>query len=360
MENKFKWLLLVLVLVCIMLVPSTVRAQIPGCGSVNIMTVAYQSTGEKALFGYTQSTRNIDGCFIEMQVESWVEGMVDEVVMARGGGAAVTINYTKFVPHWDRWVVMGKHWSIQFLAGWLWNGGSSKEVDVRFVPNISPRPPECATDPAWSPECTPIIVDVGKKGYRLTGIEDCVLFDLNGDGIPECVSWTEAGSENAFLALDRNGNGRIDDGTELFGNTTPAYWGGNISRHAGNGFEALRFLEGPDYGSSYVDGVLDARDSIFCKLLLWTDRNHNGISEPDELQSVCEAGVVSISTQYTELGRVDKFGNIFKYEGTIAWRDDREEDGGEHRGGKHHNKDGEKHGGTFQAPVYDVVLQVRK
>lgn len=83
--------------------------------------------------------------------------------------------------------------------------------------------------------------------------------------------------------MDRNGNGQIDDGTELFGNYTPGRADGSDITTA-NGFEALRYLQGTTYGFARPDTVIDQFDEGFGRLLLWRDLNHNGISEPGELQ----------------------------------------------------------------------------
>ena len=167
---------------------------------------------------------------------------------------------------------------------------------------------------------SPIIVDTARDGYQLTSVSDGVRFDLNTDGVAELVAWTAAESDDAFLAIDRNGNGRIDDGSELIGNYTRAYADREDVRTK-NGFEALKFLEGPSYGHSNGDGTIDGRDGIFGRLVLWRDLNHNGVSEPDELQTVGAAGVNAIATDYQEKKRVDRYGNEFRQKGRITWAD---------------------------------------
>ena len=142
---------------------------------------------------------------------------------------------------------------------------------------------------------SPIIVDTGRDGYRLTSVKNGVHFDLNADGTPELTAWTRRDSDDAFLAMDRNGNGRIDDGTELFGNYTPAYTD-RTDVTTLNGFEALAFLQGSAYGRSRLDHQIDRADAAFARLLLWRDANHNGLSEPDELTPLGAAGVRAIST----------------------------------------------------------------
>jgi hypothetical protein len=160
-------------------------------------------------------------------------------------------------------------------------------------------------------------------GYRLTSLQDGVWFDLDADGTPERVSWTAADSDEAFLALDRNGNGFIDSGAELFGNHTPTTNTSQSDITAANGFEALRFSEGPSFGRSRRDGVVDARDAVFSRLVLWRDLNHNGISEPGELQPLCESDLVQIETDYRTSRRTDRFGNEFRQRAQGVWRNGR-------------------------------------
>jgi hypothetical protein len=159
----------------------------------------------------------------------------------------------------------------------------------------------------------PIVINLdGTGSYHLTNAADGVWFDLDADKAVEHIAWTPADSNIAFLALDRNGNGQIDSGAELFGNHTPV-WGGTAS----NGFEALKFYIGP----SVDDDTIDARSPVWSKLLLWVDRNHDGISQPDELTRIADSGIVSISLIYKTENRRDTFGNKYCQRATITWAD---------------------------------------
>jgi len=158
---------------------------------------------------------------------------------------------------------------------------------------------------------SPIIVDVDGNGYWLTSARDGVTFDLDGNGHSLQWAWTAAGSTNAFLALDRNGNGQIDNGKELFGNAADQPDGGDR-----NGYRALAEFDKPQNGGN-GDGIIDAHDAVWSKLLLWIDSNHNGISEPGELHHLAEFGIQSISLQYKEVKRVDQYGNWYHYKGQI-------------------------------------------
>ncbi len=170
-------------------------------------------------------------------------------------------------------------------------------------------------DSGVAPICSPVLLDLSGNGFFLTDASHGVRFDISGSGKSIQIAWTAAEADNAFLALDRNGNGVVDNGTELFGNFTPQ----PSSPHP-NGFLALAVYDQPEHGGN-GDGIIDARDQIFSSLRLWLDSDHDGVCQPDELHTLPSEGVISLSLNYHASLKRDSYGNLFRYRARVNPRD---------------------------------------
>ncbi len=177
---------------------------------------------------------------------------------------------------------------------------------------------------SWEPEsCTcncwwmdPLVIPLDGHPVRLTGVAGGVLADVNGDGVPDRLAWTVAGAPVGFLALDRDGDGRIDHLGDLFGRAAS---GQRRPEGTANSFLDLAAFDRPENGGN-GDGVISAADAVFRRLRVWVDANHDGVSQPGELLTLAQAGIASIELSYQPVRRRDRFGNYFRYRAIVHLR----------------------------------------
>lgn len=176
-------------------------------------------------------------------------------------------------------------------------------ADQPFIIYNSVEDPFCMA--AWSP----LVIDMEGKGVVLSSQAQGVQFDMDGDGKKDQISWPTSPS-SVFVTLDRNGNGSIDSVHELFGNNTV----GPDGEKAENGFVALAKYD------ANGDKLIDAKDEIYKKLRIWSDKNRNGISEPQELTPLDKAGIAEIDLNYVDIFEIDAHGNQTLQRSTVAFK----------------------------------------
>ena len=158
----------------------------------------------------------------------------------------------------------------------------------------------------------PLVVDLG-KGIRATGVDDSkVLFDLANAGQKEAVGWIASGG---FLV--NTADGPVTSGAQLFGDAR-ALPDGSL---AANGFQALAPLD------SNADGHINASDTAFGKLAIWTDTNQDGIEQADEVFLLSKLGIQDIDlTSETSTFQNIGGGNVVTGKAKITWADGHQTD----------------------------------
>ena len=157
----------------------------------------------------------------------------------------------------------------------------------------------------------PLALDLDGNGIRTVAANQFSgsLFDHDGDGIRTASGWV--GKEDGLLVYDRNGDGIINNGSELFGDATRLQNGGT----AAHGFAALADLD------DNSDGKIDAADKAFSSLRVWRDLNQDGISQEGELLTLEQAKVRSLNTQFRNTNRSLGDGNTLAQEGSYTTTD---------------------------------------
>lgn len=155
----------------------------------------------------------------------------------------------------------------------------------------------------------PLILDLNNDGFNIETKKFGTHFDLNCDGFAERINWTR---KDAILALDKNHNGLIDDGGEVFGDFHLLADGSK----AKNGFEALTQYD------TNGDGVIDENDEIFDQLRLWVDENGDGVSDQGEMKSLRDMHIKAINLGYDYVNQPTGTEALIGNVATFVYEDD--------------------------------------
>jgi hypothetical protein len=169
-----------------------------------------------------------------------------------------------------------------------------------------PPPPQYIACVASNAECQdPLVLDLNGDGIHTTTSAQLVWFDMDGDGTPEQITWTNPATKEGFLYLDLDHKGRATSGRELFGVGTVMPDGSR----GHDGFTALAAYDSLAQGGN-GDGVIDAKDDLWNRLRLWIDTNHDGVCDPGETGPIHSYGVHGIDLTAIAMNVIDDAGNL--------------------------------------------------
>lgn len=143
----------------------------------------------------------------------------------------------------------------------------------------------------------PIIIDLNGDGVKTISKSAGLVFDHDGNLFAENTGWVSP--EDGLLVLDKNHDGKIGSGNELFGSNTIL----NNGQKAQNGYEALR-----EYDENH-DGMIDKNDSIWSQLKVWQDKNSNASVDDGELLSMEQLKITGVKLNYQNINNTDSEGN---------------------------------------------------
>jgi hypothetical protein len=327
MMASLKEVLMVGAVACLVvgLTPGTVLAQ--GDCEVGATKAANNTNGFESISNTHQLGSGCNSMMV--QSRAWFEGWYSPVACLSGSGyvgngtcedsygpymgqgEAVAHAKTALCGYWTARHSMHAYWVPD--DSWWYNFFPSGSYLGGYDCNTGD---ECESWEIWDeqtqrcvPYNSPILVPLTRsQDYHLTSVEDGVQFDMDGNGTPERTAWTARGSRLAFLALDVDGDGRITSGKELIGDRTV--------EGKGNGFAALAALAEAE--KNRISKITEDQE-LFGRLLLWEDANHDGVSQPSELQPATNV-VAEIGLGYAVHNRRDRFGNKFRFQGWASVR----------------------------------------
>ncbi|HSH96830.1 MAG: calcium-binding protein [Methylophilaceae bacterium] len=182
----------------------------------------------------------------------------------------------------------------------------ASESSLCIDPNVSLRFLNFSNSPQRS---DPFTLDLNGNGIDTVGISTTnpILFDIDADGVKTSTGWIAA--TDGLLVLDRNGNGTIDNGRELFGDATLKSNG----QLAADGFDAIA-----DQDTNH-DGIISSLDANWNNLRVWRDLNQDGISQASELTSLNTLGIASINVTGQEHSTLLNDGNVLADLGTFTY-----------------------------------------
>lgn len=151
----------------------------------------------------------------------------------------------------------------------------------------------------------PLALDLDGDGVETVSANTGITFDFDSDGLKTGTGWVKG--DDGFLVLDRNANGTIENGGELFGIDTIKSSG----QKATDGFDALSDLD------SNTDGVFDSQDAEFANVRVWQDLNQDGVSQAHEIKSLAEHKIVAINLDSTSTNQ-NSNGNLISAVGTFV------------------------------------------